>query len=104
MASKGNLTVALDITLTETLMREGEAREFVNRIQNIRKESGFALTDRINIVVEENSPIRNSINEFKNYIYAEILADNIDFAGTLSDGIVLEVNGNKLKVRVTKKA
>ena len=85
-------------------MREGEAREFVNRIQNIRKESGFALTDRINIVVEENSPIRNSINEFKNYIYAEILADNIDFAGTLSDGIVLEVNGNKLKVRVTKKA
>ena len=104
VASKGNLTVALDITLTETLMREGEAREFVNRIQNIRKESGFALTDRINIVVEENSPIRNSINEFKNYIYAEILADNIDFAGTLSDGILLEVNGNKLKVSVTKKA
>ena len=104
VASKGNLTVALDITLTQNLIREGEAREFINRIQNIRKESGFALTDRVNIVVEENSPIRNSINEFKNYICAEILADNIDFAGTLSDGILLEVNENKLKVSVTKKA
>ena len=103
VASKGNLTVALDITLTQNLIREGEAREFINRIQNIRKESGFALTDRVNIVVEENSPIRNSINEFKNYICAEILADNIDFAGTLSDGILLEVNENKLKVSVTKK-
>ena len=104
VASKGNLTVALDITLTQNLIREGEAREFINRIQNIRKESGFALTDRVNIVVEENSPIRNSINEFKNYICAEILADNIDFADTLSDGILLEVNENKLKVSVTKKA
>ncbi|MCY7422610.1 MAG: DUF5915 domain-containing protein, partial [Chitinophagaceae bacterium] len=104
VASKGNLTVALDITLTDSLLREGEAREFVNRVQNIRKESGFELTDRINVVVEENSAIRNSINEFKNYICAEILADNIDFAGILTDGILLEVNENKLKVSVTKKA
>ena len=103
VASKGNLTVALDITLTDSLLKEGEAREFVNRIQNIRKESGFELTDRINIVVEENTSLRTSINEFKNYICAEILADNIDFAGTLSDWILLEVNENKLKVSVTKK-
>ena len=103
VASKGNLTVALDITLTDSLLKEGEAREFVNRIQNIRKESGFKLTDRINIVVEENTSLRTSINEFKNYICAEILADNIDFAGTLSDGVLLEVNENKLKVSVTKK-
>ena len=103
VASKGNLTVALDITLTDSLLKEGEAREFVNRIQNIRKESGFELTDRINIVVEENTSLRTSIYEFKNYICAEILADNIDFAGTLSDWILLEVNENKLKVSVTKK-
>ena len=103
VASKGNLTVALDITLTDSLLREGEAREFVNRIQNIRKESGFELTDRINLVVEENTSLRTSINEYKNYICAEILADNIDFAGTLTNGILLEVNENKLKVSVTKK-
>ena len=70
------LTVALDITITDELRKEGDAREFVNRIQNIRKDSGFELTDRIIVKVGENDGLQSSINEFKNYICAEILADN----------------------------
>ena len=103
VANKGSLTVALDITLSDELKREGEAREFVNRIQNIRKDSGFALTDRIVVKVAKNNDIVNSINEFKNYICAEILADNIDFALDFPDGIEIEVNDISLKVSVTKK-
>jgi isoleucyl-tRNA synthetase len=104
VATKGRLTVALDITLTDALKQEGTARELVNRIQNIRKERGFDLTDRIYLVLEQNNAFLPSINEYKNYICAEILADNIDFAEELADGIEIEVNDIKLKVNVTKKA
>jgi isoleucyl-tRNA synthetase len=104
VASKGTLTVALDITITNDLKKEGEAREFVNRIQNIRKDSGFDLTDRINITVLQNDSLVTSINEYKNYICAEILADSISFSNDLAHGIEIEVNDIPLKVNVTKKA
>jgi len=104
VASKGTLTVALDITITEELRKEGEAREFVNRIQNLRKDSGFELTDRININIVENERLVNSINDYKNYICAEILADSIDFVPDIADGTQIEVNDISLKVSVTKKA
>jgi isoleucyl-tRNA synthetase len=103
VATKGTLTVALDITVTEELKREGEAREFVNRIQNIRKDSGFQLTDRINVTVMENERLTHSINEYKNYICAEILADNISFSNDIANGIQIEVNDIPLTVNVTKK-
>ncbi len=103
VAGKGALTVALDITLSDQLKQEGDAREFVNRIQNIRKDSGFELTDRIFVKVLENGQLRSSINEFKNYICAEILADNIDFVPELQDGTEIEVNDALLKVSVHKK-
>jgi isoleucyl-tRNA synthetase len=104
VASKGTLTVALDITITDELQKEGEAREFVNRIQNIRKDSGFDLTDRINITISENEKLATSINEYKNYICAEILAEDISFSNDLADGVEIEVNEIPLKVSVTKKA
>jgi isoleucyl-tRNA synthetase len=104
VASKGSLTVALDITITDELRKEGEAREFVNRIQNLRKESGFEVTDRININIVENERFVNSINDYKNYICAEILADSIDFVPEISDGTQIEVNDLSLKVSVIKKA
>jgi isoleucyl-tRNA synthetase len=104
VATKGSLTVALDIRMTPELQREGEAREFVNRIQNIRKDSGYELTDRVNVVVAENNALRASINEYKNYICAEILADNIDFAYEMTGGTEIEVNEIRLRVNVTKKA
>ncbi|HSU50223.1 MAG TPA: class I tRNA ligase family protein, partial [Segetibacter sp.] len=104
VASKGSLTVALDITITEELRKEGEAREFVNRIQNLRKDSGFEVTDRININIVENDRLVNSINDYKNYICAEILADSIDFVPAIADGTQIEVNDISLKVSVIKKA
>ncbi len=104
VASKGSLTVALDITITPELKQEGDAREFVNRIQNIRKEGGFDLTDRIFVSVEDNGAMTASLNQFKNYICTEILADDIDFVPQLPQAIEIEVNDELLKVSVNKKA
>ena len=101
VASKGNLTVALDIAITEELQKEGNAREFVNRIQTIRKESGFELTDRIKVLVKENITLLSSINEYKNYICGEILADNITWVPEVK-GTTIEVNETLLEVLVTK--
>ncbi|MGN6355547.1 MAG: isoleucine--tRNA ligase [Parafilimonas sp.] len=103
VASKGNLTVALDIQLSEPLKMEGDAREFVNRIQNIRKDKGFDLTDRISVNVLDNAILKPSINTFKNYICAEILADDLNWVPEITDGIEVEVNDNLLKVSVNKK-
>lgn len=101
IAGKGSLTVALDITITEALQNEGNAREFVNRVQNIRKDSGFELTDRISVSVSENE-LQNSLIEFKDYICAEILANSLDFVPGLTEGTDIEVNDATLKVYVKK--
>ena len=101
IAGKGSLTVALDITITEALQNEGNAREFINRIQNIRKDSGFELTDRINVTVSENT-LQNSLIEFKDYICAEILANSLDFVPDLKEGTSIEVNEATLNVYVKK--
>ena len=103
VASKGALTVALDITLSEELKQEGDAREFVNRVQNIRKENGFELTDRIFVQVQAAEAIQHSIIKFNDYICREILADGIDWVPELTDGTVIEVNDIAMKVVVNKK-
>jgi isoleucyl-tRNA synthetase len=101
IAGKGSLTVALDITITEALQNEGNAREFVNRVQNIRKDSGFDLTDRISVSVSENE-LQNSLIEFKDYICREILANSLDFVPDLTQGTSIEVNEATLNVYVKK--
>lgn len=104
VTSKGALTVALDITVTPELQQEGDAREFVNRIQKIRKEGGFELTDKINVVIDTNETLKNSLMAFKDYICAEILAENLYFQDITSDnGIEIDVNENILKTIVSKK-
>jgi isoleucyl-tRNA synthetase len=103
IAIKGSLTVALDITITDELQKEGNAREFVNKLQTIRKESGFELTDRILVQIAENGVLQASIMEYKTYICAEILADSLDFVPQLTDGIDVEINENLLTVIVIKK-
>ncbi len=103
VASKGSLTVALDITLTDELKQEGDAREFVNRIQNIRKDSGFDLTDRIFVTVLEAESLKPSIVKYNDYICREILADVIQWVPEITDGIEIEVNDTLLKVVVNKK-
>ncbi len=103
VAVKGSLTVALDITITDDLKKEGDAREFVNRIQNIRKDSGFNLIDRIIVIVSENAELGPSIIQYKDYICAEILADSLDFLPGMNEGTEIEVNNVILKVNVLKK-
>ena len=102
VANKDNLTVALDITITKELEDEGIARELVNRIQKIRKESGLNLTDRILVKIEENSVLNDAIAKYNPYICAEILADNIDFISKMSEGEQVEVNDIPVRVLVLK--
>lgn len=77
VANEGRLTVALDITVTDSLRKEGVARELVNRIQNLRKTSGFDITDKINVVISDQAQVRDAFAEYKNYIATQVLADNI---------------------------
>ncbi len=104
IAGKGSLTVALDISITEMLQNEGNAREFVNRVQNIRKDSNFELTDRIAVTVNENETLQPSLIQFKEYICREILADSLEFVPFLSHGTQIEVNDSPLTVNVLKKS
>jgi isoleucyl-tRNA synthetase len=104
VASKGSLTVALDITITPDLQQEGDAREFVNRVQNIRKESGFALTDRIFVTLEHCDRLKESIVKYNDYICREILADSINWVDKVAGATELDVNDNLLKVSITKQA
>ncbi len=78
VANEGNLTVALDVNITEELKKEGLAREFINRIQNIRKDSGFDVTDKINIQIQKHDLINDAILTHSNYIGSQTLANNID--------------------------
>ena len=103
VAVKGNLTVALDISLSEALLKEGNARELVNRVQNIRKEANFELTDKILLQIVDNQNLKESINEFSEYICREILATQIDWVSSLEEGVDIEINDQKLKILVRQK-
>jgi isoleucyl-tRNA synthetase len=103
VASKGALTVALDINITQQLQNEGNARELVNRIQGIRKDNGFELTDRITVILSQNE-LQNSFNEFKDYICREILADALEISADPSfSGVPVEVNDVSFNISVNKK-
>ncbi len=103
VAVKNALTVALDITLSEALLKEGNARELVNRVQNIRKEANFELTDKILLRIVDNTNLKDSINEFSDYICREILALEIDWVPALEDGVDVEINDQKLRISVLQK-
>jgi isoleucyl-tRNA synthetase len=104
VASKGALTVALDVTVTPELEQEGNARELVNRIQKIRKDNNYELTDRILVkTTAPNETLQLAIQQYKSYITTEILADELDVVMDLPDGTEIEVNDVPLKVFVTKK-
>ncbi|XZF15972.1 isoleucine--tRNA ligase [Chitinophagaceae bacterium MMS25-I14] len=102
VANKDNLTVALDITVTPELQDEGNARELVNRIQKIRKETGLELTDRIAVEIQEYEPLKTAIINYRDYICTEILADNIEIIPDLKTGTDIEVNEATLKVLISK--
>jgi len=98
----GTLTVALDVNISEELRQEGIAREFVNRIQNLRKDKGFEVTDRINVVVAENEFIKGSINNNLNYICAEILANKLEFVQDLTINERVEINEKEIYISIEK--
>src|SRR5262249_3509678 len=104
VANKGSLTVALDITITPELLEEGNARELVNRIQKIRKDSGFELTDRIAFQVGTVEGLKTVLINFNDYICTEILADSLEMVTDLQLGTEVEVNDLKFNVLVNKKS
>lgn len=101
VANEGRLTVALDITLTDRLRKEGIARELVNRIQNIRKSSGLEITDRIVVQVSDNDKVRSSLDEFGDYIASQVLADSVELAH-IEEGQEIDMDDFKVKVSVKK--
>ena len=103
VAVKNALTVALDITLSPALVKEGNARELINRVQSIRKEANFELTDKILLRIVDNADLKEAINEFSNYICDEILALGIDWVPALEDGVDVEINDHKLRISVLQK-
>lgn len=104
VASKDSLTVALDITLTPELQWEGHARELVNRIQKIRKDNGYELTDKISVKIQEQNELLPAITRFNSYICAEILAESMEFVPELVNGLLVDINDIPLKLNVSKKA
>lgn len=102
VANEGPLTVALDMEMTDALQAEGFAREFVNRIQRIRKDMNLELTDRIHVDVEKGADGTQALVQFENYICSEILADVFQMRETLADPMELIINEVPVRVLVTK--
>ena len=102
VANEGRLTVALEVTVTEELRREGVARELVNRIQNIRKSSGFEITDKINVTLSKNTQTDDAVNEYKDYICNQVLATSLTLADEVKDGTELNFDDFSLFVKVEK--
>jgi isoleucyl-tRNA synthetase len=102
VANSNGITVALDITISETLKKEGVARELVNRIQNIRKDSGFEVTDKIKIYLEHNAELELAVQENEAYIKSETLTEAIFFEESTTNGIEIEFDNIKTKITITK--
>ena len=102
VANEGSITVALDVTISEELRKEGIARELINRIQNARKDSGLDVTDRIKLTVLKSEDLEESINKNKEYIMSETLTDELVFVDKLKDGTAIEFDTIKSKILIYK--
>ena len=102
VANEGRLTVALEVTLTEELRREGIARELVNRIQNLRKSSGFEITDKISITISKNPQTDDAVTEYKDYICNQVLGTELTLADEVKDGTELSFDDFSLFVSVVR--
>ncbi|WP_454047682.1 isoleucine--tRNA ligase [Chryseobacterium sp. Marseille-Q8038] len=102
VTSDGKTTVALDLTLTDELKSEGIAREFINRIQNLRKDKDFELTDRISITLEESTPFLSDIKKNEEYISSEVLSNKIEIVSSLSNFNEIEIDEVNFKINVEK--
>ena len=102
VANANGLTVALDVTISEELRKEGISRELVNRIQNLRKDQGFEVVDKIEVTFEENSVIQEAIKVNEAYIKAETLTNTINFNNSLTNGTEIEFDDIKTKISIKK--
>jgi isoleucyl-tRNA synthetase len=106
VATEGDLTIALDIHITDELKQEGIAREFINKIQNIRKESNFEVTDRILLKIVRNDYFNEAVNNFKDYISSQTLALELTLTDQIENGqeSIVEIDqGVEAQILVKKK-
>ena len=106
VASEGSLTIALDIQLSAALINEGTARELINRIQNIRKDSGFEVTDKVNVCIiasgDAYDPIAAALADYKDYIASQTLALSVEISPE-GEGTEVEWNEGTIKIKVDRK-
>ena len=102
VANEGKLTVALDITVTDALLREGIARELVNRIQNIRKSNGYEIVDKISVEIEGREEINDAVKEYSGYIASQTLANSVELVLDLADATELEFDEYVVKIAIKK--
>jgi isoleucyl-tRNA synthetase len=102
VANEGKLTVALDISVTEELKLEGIARELINRIQNLRKESGFDVTDKINIVLQQHPETDAAVTVHKNYIMSQVLGISLETVENVEGGVDVDMDDYILGMKLTK--
>jgi isoleucyl-tRNA synthetase len=102
VANANGITVALDITITEELKEEGIARELVNRIQNIRKDSGFEVTDKIKVTLQKNAILEKAVKSNENYIKSETLTEALLFEESINNGTEIEFDEIKTQILITK--
>ena len=100
--TNGNLTVGLDIEITEELRFEGIARELVNRIQNIRKSSGLEITDKIKITLSKNPQTDSAVINNKDYICNQVLGTSLELKDFIENGTEIEFENFKLHVSIVK--
>lgn len=102
VANEGALTVALDITITDELRNEGVAREIVKRIQALRKDSGFEITDRIRIVLESHPAVERATADYKDFICAQVLGESLEVRADVASEVTFEVEGAAVKLHIEK--
>jgi isoleucyl-tRNA synthetase len=100
VSNEGNLTIALEVEITDDLRKEGMARELINRIQNLRKESGLEITDRIYVAVAPNPQTDAAVADYRDYIMGQVLADKLVIAA--NNGAEVDFDDFKLNVQVSK--
>jgi isoleucyl-tRNA synthetase len=98
----GNLTVALDIIITDSLKKEGLSRELINRVQNLRKELNFEVTDRITVSLQSHNLIADAVEENKEYICAEILAEDLNLLDSIDNGNKIVIDDVELQILITQ--
>jgi isoleucyl-tRNA synthetase len=102
VANEGPITVALDVTLTDDLRKEGIARELINRIQNLRKDSGFEVTDRIDVTLQKDEQVINAVDANMTYIKTETLTNKLEIIDKLEDGIEIAFDDVSTKLFIQK--